>query len=200
MMKWLRVCVHCSGGWPLVDFMCDTCWKALSLRIVKEKPRRSPPSPFPVGYLWEWENEKLFSDVLYGLKYALFPEVYLRFSSWMVQSEILQLSSPKPQWIAFPIKEMMIEDHAFQLAKALSEALQARLLPIKMTTSEGYKRLGREERFRARKALPQKRVKGEILFVDDVYTTGATARQAWQALGRPSGFRAAVLAYKRPSG
>lgn len=104
-------------------------------------------------------------------------------------------------------------DHAEALAAAFANAARAKLwmglrFEDEAFGSEPQKARSAAERRRRRYLAmgapsadaPSKGTSSERawIFVDDVVTTGATARAAFEALGRPDGFEAWALAWKPP--
>ncbi|MGZ6460356.1 MAG: ComF family protein [Bdellovibrio sp.] len=103
-----------------------------------------------------------------------------------------------------PAKKFGDHDHAYLFAEGLSHALGATLLPcLKKHSLKSQRGSGRGER-----ALLEMEIVENIskdvdfspntlwIFVDDILTTGATARAAHKALGSPQNFEIWTLAYR----
>ena len=93
-------------------------------------------------------------------------------------------------------------DHAGRLAKGMATAtgwpLEPVLLRKKKTALQKHR--NRQDRFAGGVALSAVLQPGKsftnVLFIDDVATTGATAHRAWLALGRPLSFHVGVIAHR----
>jgi predicted amidophosphoribosyltransferase len=200
MMIWLRVCANCSCSLPPVDLLCKSCWRVLEKHIFTQyQEQRRHLAPFPVRYLWEWrETESLVGELIYSMKNATLPEAHQRLVDFWLQSYPFLISLKKPCVIVYPTKNLASEDHASFLAHALGKRLEIPAHPLLIApTSDFYRSLGRDERYRRRKIVGDLKISGkEIIFVDDVFTTGATATRAWEFLGQPARFQVCVLAYR----
>ena len=118
-------------------------------------------------------------------------DMFVRFSS-------LNLFDPKmkPYFIPAPSKKNK-KDHAYFLAFYLSQVFGGTLLNPLRTTSSSQKKRSRKDRAFLKITnegfTPNKR---PVIFVDDVLTSGATARLSYQALKKPENFFIFTLAWK----
>lgn len=166
--------------------------------VTYQVPKRNL-APFSVSYLWEWKDEE--GDVarlIYALKNSHLPEAQERLALLWLHCFPSLISLRKPSVIVYPTKNLASQDHAFYLARFLAGAMNIPIHPLLVASSATpYRLLGRRDRYQQRRVIKDLKVRAqEILFVDDVFTTGATAVRAWQSLGEPKGFQVCVLAYK----
>ena len=157
--------------------------------------------------LWDWgpHNDHSLRSLLMSLKMgrgttALWENLC---SSMVAKVQILGLANPQMTLVPSPPRQRGDRDHAELLAQGISHLTGLRLERglIRGEVGKFQKRKGRRERLaewgsrlqrdpRARKSFR------DVVFIDDVVTTGATAREAWRSLGRPPGFQVWVLAHR----
>jgi predicted amidophosphoribosyltransferase len=116
------------------------------------------------------------------------------------QLETLRLAGAE---IVCPPSKTGRPDHAYRMAKLLAEKLDLEFVPEALKLVErqrsgiSQKDLDRVGREQIRYEAPEKNsLSDNIVFVDDILTTGSTARAAYIALGKPSRFRVFVWAYR----
>ena len=90
-------------------------------------------------------------------------------------------------------------DHSCEIAKIFVDHYKCNSVVLKLDElDENYKTQGRKNRYEKRRARWEGSGYPEpIWFVDDVYTTGATASAVWKALGRPQNYRVITMIYKK---
>ena len=154
-------------------------------------------------YLWSWTPA---SEVIPKLIYTLKSREMVTFKKDFLEKLIVRvpLSQVSADHIVYVTRPGMAYDHTQIIAEKLSELLSCPLNPIYLKNDlKNYKLMNRTDRLLGRKAIPL-HIEGvdqkKVLFIDDVYTSGATAKAAWEALGRPKDYGALTLAFKRYEG
>ncbi|MBY0314131.1 MAG: hypothetical protein K2Q26_01340 [Bdellovibrionales bacterium] len=154
-------------------------------------------------YLWTWTP---VSEVLPKLIYTLKSREMVNFKIELLEKLIVRvpLSQVSADHIVYVTRPGMVYDHTRILAEKLSDLLSCQLNPIYLKNDlKNYKLMNRADRLLSRKAIPL-HIEGvhqkKVLFIDDVYTSGATAKAAWEALGKPKDYGALTLAFKRYEG
>ncbi|GIL17123.1 MAG: hypothetical protein BroJett040_08740 [Oligoflexia bacterium] len=153
-------------------------------------------------YTWIPNRSSIVSRVVMNLKGHHYMFVYLAYADLLLerakQKEIR--ISADTIIVPAPPRRTGDRDHAHHLAEAISLRTGCVLaLALERESAEMQKNLSRQERQKSQMKLHEKftqdAVRGRgILFVDDIITTGATARAAWLALGSPKRFHIWTLA------
>jgi len=96
-------------------------------------------------------------------------------------------------WIPAPAKKPNHVDHAVELAMALQKICGGELfVELRRSNEESQKAKSREDRKEFRCYLDSDKTydfkNKQLIFVDDIITTGSTAYAAYVALGRPKDF------------
>jgi predicted amidophosphoribosyltransferase len=166
-----------------------------------------PNFPFPHFYLWNWEKNVEPALLVRSLKQG-FPAFALEpwLADWVrrAQMERDKLRPPTSIFVPAPPRRPGIKDHAFLMASLLATRTGIPLMPLlrredPQTRQKFQNRLQRQElkmrsllQFESRRTLRDM----DVHFVDDVVTTGSTARAAYRALGRPPRFFVWSLIYR----
>ncbi|MGE4130635.1 MAG: ComF family protein [Bdellovibrionales bacterium] len=132
-------------------------------------------------FRWKPGGELCYPKLLYALKRQKEPRHWTEFAAWMAQS----WGPIENTWIV-PLPG----EHALGLARALQIFLSAPLgcFLSKIQAGPEQKERGKGARREVRlyAQVPKNcRLYTNVLLVDDVITTGATAQAAFEALGRP---------------
>lgn len=100
--------------------------------------------------------------------------------------------------IACVVPKNKTTDHAQEGAEVLAKMLGVRLIQLKIEPRVDYKQKGRRERNQWNGSIDPVTLKktDRVWFYDDIVTTGATAKAAWLALGKPKEFQVVALAFR----
>ena len=126
------------------------------------------------------------------------PRAAYRFYARMLVSRMKYLELPS-NTVLLPCPSTRRKDHAKALAIELSQILGVPVVQALMTekSHKSQKQKSRSERekivFQKTASLRRK----HVIFIDDIVTTGATAKAAKKALGLTEGFEVWCLAHRR---
>ena len=191
-MWFLRSCSVCENAFPPTKWLCESCERVLEEQFLSSNKVFRVEKRLPHLRLMDWreENELFLRKFLTSLKNKspdhilkkLTLDMFVRFSK-------RKLFDPKikPVFIPAASKENK-EDHAFFLALHLSKHFNGTFINPLKTKSPSQKKRSRKDR-----AFLQITNEGfnpddrPVCFVDDVLTSGATARISYQALKKTKG-------------
>lgn len=201
----MRVCARCGAfnfrPLPLFCEICDFGLKAFELPLC----RTVSDQKFPVysHFVWNSFSESHLRALIYGLKGGHAGTAIKSFAesfSWNLGRRFSERLVFIP-----PPSRSGAEDHASVWAKHLASVWKAEVWkPLNFVSSPGVLPLSQKQRsLQARGEIEFEAVKiakpfvsAKLIFVDDVLTTGSTARAAFKALGEPKGYEAWTLAWR----
>jgi len=193
ILHYLRCCLNCGSLFPLPgNFLCRQCWTQASFDLSQGPVLRTGVGrKLEALALFNWHPQKndALSAYLAALKY------WRGEAQWdEIASQLIHLRTKKNQnWPAFdlviPAASNRPLDHSWHLAKALAAKLQIPVLSMLQKESEGHHQrgMGKSQRQLLRVKRSEKFSQTDlsvrrVLWVDDVITTGATARASIGAL------------------
>lgn len=200
---WFKSCCVCQLAAPPIYWLCSDCWKKLKYFFLPPQDMIREEKELTHVRLFDWNKENDFFIRLFlnslkkGGPSFVFNKVILEFLHRIVQVYPLPLDAiliPAPSRYSF-------QDHAFCLASAFAHFshLQLynpllRLSPVGQVQKQRKRQERRQIHFcvKANSCMNNKKV----IFVDDILTTGATARAAYRALEEPKAFVIFTLAWR----
>ena len=205
-MRYLRACAACRIWFPPTHWLCAPCWQALEGEYLSYETTARAEKRLPHFRLMDWHkgNHLLMSRLIDSLKQGgpgfIFKRLGLEMFSRFMPCDLWGRNI-SPVFIPAPPNSPLIKDHAFCLAQALQFYFGGSLKSLlrKAPHKNPQKRKSRQQRafikIKAQEPAPAER---PIIFVDDILTTGATARASFHALGAPKNFFIFTLAWRKP--
>ncbi len=201
-MAILRTCAYC-GSFYSKETVCEFCWAELPWRNPNSEAVIIDASSvcLKVHSLLDWEPDRspVCSVFILSLKGGLSKSSFDRLAAQFVKKGMLQNSDGRKLVIVPAPSRTQSFDHALALAESLAAVFAAKAVNcLKTTAIESQKTKGKGARSLLVMESCEKfsQFDGKVIFVDDVVTTGSTAKAAYIALGRPSNFEVWSIAYR----
>lgn len=207
-VRWLHqlrttcyACVRCGWlEWHGVDLFCQSCksrWRELE---EPEAHAHSWQNGFLSRWLYTWTplTDSYVGNAVHALKGARRSHAWRAIAERWAARE-LEIGLGPRIFVPAPSSRGQ-PDHAYAFATALADTWGTRLIDCLQSEDPAalpQKQLRAEDRQRRHfrvKFLPNVAPSEVLTFVDDVFTTGATSRAAYVALGEPIRFEAWALA------
>jgi predicted amidophosphoribosyltransferase len=207
----VHVCLKCGSFFVQRSLFCRPCYAVIrDLYSYPYLSERSQPLKTQFLLYWEPQQSDSVSFLLRQLKdhrqsvawrfYAEdFWQAYLQKKNFEIKPQTLLVPSPS--------KSPLEVDHAYLFCQALSEVSGIEMLPLLRRDSKNYdqKKKSKKQRkeitlYLREKISPSIFEKRHIILVDDILTTGETAKAASKALRGSLSFEAWVLAYRSTLG
>ena len=206
LLMWFKGCAVCRLSVPGRAWLCAGCQTRLkSFYLPSGEMMRQQDGLTHVRLLdWNKKNDQFLRRFLSSLKKGgplfVFQDLMQEFLHRLVQtglggegSKLSTVITPAP-----PAKEGTA-DHAFCLAKAFAEltghalALRLKAQPLSSSKQKLKTVLERRKIDFSPAPLGLK----NVIFMDDILTTGSTARAAYKALNNPPVFKIFTLAWRQ---
>jgi predicted amidophosphoribosyltransferase len=197
--NYFRSCHLCSSGRVPMDLYCESCWTHYFEPLQATDSFAQNKGKFELYSLFEWRSE-LVGHLIHALKQGQRPSAFERLSLWFSLRRSHFGKIGPCVFIPSPPKANCEEDHAVLWGQALARRWKSELwMGLQREDQEEQKRrrLSQRGERRLRVVKNLKDINSgsrRIIFVDDVYTSGATARAAFEALGQPTGFEVWTVA------
>lgn len=199
--RYVRCCLHCGSLMPNQGLLCSCCEK--NIGPLQEYEDLSLPFVKTL-YRWVPNQSDILSTLMLHLKGSRQKWAWHYYAAKFLRIHLFSEPRNYRRIIIVPAPaKTKSPDHAYFWAQALAAGLGALFLPClqRIETDNSYQRVkGRAERDQIRFEVCENSTLPMIssletlwVFADDIYTTGATARAAYEALGSPVNFEVWAL-------
>lgn len=183
MYSYFRNCKHCGRSFFKIDLFCKSCWEKLEIHKAPLNSKIYKAPEVLVRHLYTWtEKESIVGDLIHGLKGGTPKEILKMFAI-----DLCRRGQRYPNSVVIPVpsSKVGVKDHAYILAKYISEELNFPFWDglewLNKSTSQKF--LSKTERFIAQmQKTGRLNRKLRVILVDDLVTTGATATAAQRAI------------------
>ena len=181
----MRACPRCGKSWGAFEWLCPSCeaWWFSKLRL----HHRWLFGRIAHYYLMSWRKGDQMTPLIHSLKgggsYRPIQKMSLFFPHF-----------PKKTPLFFPSSGA--KDHAYELAKALSQGELNRLNPLLKKGFGKQSLMSRKERQKREFQSPCRGKITKVHLVDDIVTSGETVRACYRALGKPAQMTVWSLFYR----
>ena len=189
ILSYVRACAFCGCSWGKVEWLCSLCEEEFLSRIKISQRMVSPNIEHQ--YLLDWSPDDRFIDCLvYSLKGKGLHETYEKIA--LIFSIFKEIRAPG--YIYYPSKGKV--DHGSQWGSSFAEIFDCPSEALLMEEGGKQALLSRKERAERAFIPPVKKAQNPC-FVDDIVTSGATAKAVYKALGQPVKLTVWSLFYRR---
>lgn len=193
LLERLRCCPNCSTSLGRTEWLCDSCLNHFLFQVESSEKRNLIRAEIPHFYLADWKPEDRFMhSVVHSLKGGKLSSTYQMLAKMFLLKQGIPISRGT---IVYPSKGE--KDHAFEWSLALANLLNLNFLPLELVSEKKQALLSRGERQRVLFKPLKVPKNSPLILADDIVTTGATAKAAWQALGQPKSFAVWSIFYRR---
>lgn len=204
LLEWLRFCAICGFMFPPVRWLCDHCWADLKNRYLPYSQTYRVQKKFAHLRLLDWKDD---SPPLRSFFLSLKGEAPKEVWNELAKESFARFSNTKawsffknPIFVPAPARDPLKKDHARLFAEALASYFggSVHLALNYGSDSSSQKSKTRLERSKKVFHSSENLENTNVIFVDDILTTGFTAQAAYNALGCPKKFLICTLAWRPP--
>lgn len=184
----VHTCSYCSSFWRVDGLLCEAC--TTKLRNLIRPQLACGGYEMPTYALFDWRGEPLLNALFSAMKGGGFASTHELLATWFLMKTEVGVQD----WVLVPSppRQLGLLDHAHTFAGALSEHLKIPVVSA-LQRHDGVEQKSRSIKERStldlNLTIDKHWIKSKkTIFVDDIVTTGSTARAAYIALDRPSGF------------
>jgi len=190
LLRWLKSCPLCQSLMGPIDGLCKNCFDRI-LRRASRDLICVQNRPFICLSLLTWDEARPeVGTLIRALKGPWSQRAYRRLAREIVSRQGL---SSKNTLLVYPPSKTGKPDHAWWLAREISALTGLNFVsPFHFIELKEQKMLSKREREKRRylfdgPAQSLSETEG-FIFVDDLITTGSTAKAIWSAMGKPKSF------------